>query len=172
MPQFANQQQETIDLTTDEVIIVHENVVSLILTYPRVEQQMDRAGIELVGGMLEYEEHGQLCQTDSMKSYFMLHLMQIDPQPVHIVVAEEKHQDGAKHIHCFVQWIRRNSFPNTYFDFHGMHPNIQICNNPLAGKRYVMKEDLACLRWVKCFDLTNETEGFFSPTPKAPPYWE
>lgn len=169
--------QETIDLTNlqegeeEEVIVVSDRVTSILLTYPRIQDQLARSGIETnPDGSLSYWEHEQLCQSDSIKAFFLNHLLQLDPQPVHIVVAQELHQDGTPHIHCFVQWLQIRTFPNTYFDFHGMHPNILFCHKPAEAKAYVMKDDTDPLQWVITIQLDDEDEGFFSEVP--PPYEE
>lgn len=168
-----SQETQVIDLTAEEELptLVNDDVTSILLTYPRILDQLERAGIELMDdGSLKYFEFDQLCHSGSIKDFFLNHLLQLDPQPAYIIVAQEAHQDGTPHIHCFVQWIRKSSFRNDYFDFHGMHPNILNINNPVGGKRYCTKYDRSYLKWVKCIFIDDEDEGFF---PEAlPPYQE
>lgn len=175
--------QEVIDLTIEEqqpalvsdadtVIETTVPVMSLMLTYPRILDQLERAGVELMdNGMLKYWDQDQLCQCSSIKDFFLIHLLQVDPQPAYIIVAQENHRDDTPHIHCFLQWVNhRHRFPMDHFDFHGMHPNIQMINRPEAAKRYVRKEDLNYLSWVKCIYIDSEDEGFFPHV--LPPYEE
>lgn len=162
---------EVIDLTEDEdqETLVDEPVSSLLLTYPRILDQMERAGIQLMpDGSVKYWEFEQLCQSGSIKDFFLNHLLQLDPQPAYILVAKENHKDETPHIHCMVQWIGKHTFPNDYFDFHGMHPNLLKLNKPKGAKAYCLKDDKSALRWVKCFDLEDDDEGFFTASP--PPY--
>jgi len=159
-----------IDLTEDdEPTYVIENVHSLLLTYPQVKKQMNDNGIEVKDdGKVEYIVDNQLCQVDSIRDFFLVQLLQCPKQPCHVVIGLETHEDGNPHVHCFVQWLHRQSFPNNFFDFGGIHPNIQPINNPLGAKRYVMKEDRSPLKWVMTLTLDDDDEGFFAPA--APPY--
>lgn len=163
--------QETIDLTRSPDVEVHHQVTSILLTYPRVKDQMVRNSVELKeDGSVEYIVDDQLCRAGSIKDFFLCSLLQVDPQPVCIIVALEKHRDGNEHIHCFVQWIDKRSFPATYFDIQGIHPNVVMLNHAGKGRNYCRKEDKQYLQWVKCFDLECDEEGFFSQLP--PPYSE
>lgn len=167
------QETEVIDLTQEPLpeVTVVERVSSILLTYPQVAAQFDRNGIELeADGTVVYEQDDQLCRSGSIKDFFLVQLLQLEPQPACIVVSEEKHKDGNWHIHCFVQWLGARSFPTNYFDFGGIHPNIVMLNHPLKGLNYTRKYDKNYLRWVKCFVLDADDEGFFSQVP--PPYSE
>jgi len=158
--------QLTVDLTIDdnEVDII-DNVHSILLTYPRVEEQLARAGVETRDdGMITWwnPADNHLCQVDSIKKFFLNHLLSLPKQPDFLVVAQEFHQDGSKHIHCFVQWIGKQSFPTTYFDWHTVHPNILHCNKPRAALTYCKKQDLIPLRHVRVINLDEDEEGEFS----------
>lgn len=171
------QPTQLIDLTNDDTtddeapLVVHDQVSSILLTYPQILAQMERNGIELMpDGSVKYWEFDQLCHSGSIKDFFLNHLLQLDPQPAYIVVAQEPHADGNPHIHCFVQWLEKRSFRNDYFNFHGMKPNILHCNNPLGAKRYCYKYDKDCLRWVMCIYIDDDDQGFFPEV--CPPYQE
>lgn len=176
MSQVIDLTQDTIDLTADEVIDLtttetNERVTSILLTYPQVKNQFSRNGITVnEDGTVSYINDGQLCRCGSVKDFFLIHSLQLDPQPVCIVVSEEKHQDGNEHIHCFVQWIGARNYPTNYFDYQGVHPNIVCLNHAMKGLNYCRKYDKNYLRWVKVFELDSDEEGFFSQVP--PPYSE
>lgn len=164
--------REVIDLTEEETTYTTEPVYSMLLTYPRIKDQFERNGIELTAeGKVQYMVDTHLCQVDSIKDFFLIQLLQTDPQPVQVVVAMEDHKDGQPHIHCFVQYLKKSSYRSDYFDFGGVHPNILKCNKPLAALRYCLKEDNAPLRWVMTLTIDSDDEGFFPPSP-PPEYQE
>lgn len=166
-------QPPVIDLTQEEdpEEIVYENVTSILLTYPQLNNQLTRAGIDVQddGTVSFLDDDNQLCQSSSIKHFFLNQLLQFDPQPAYVIVAQEKHKDEQPHIHCFVQWLGKRSYRHDYFDIHGMHPNIKYMNNPPGGKKYARKGG-DFLSWVKTLFLTAENEGFFPDSP--PPYSE
>jgi len=59
----------------------------------------------------------------------------------HILVAQELHQDGNTHFHCYVSFHSKPNIRNErHFDFNGFHPNIAIRPKKRAIE-YATKED-------------------------------
>jgi len=57
-----------------------------------------------------------------------------------LLVAEEIHQDGGRHFHCFVGFAGQISFRDpAKFDFKGCHPNIQAARSAKAVVAYCTK---------------------------------
>jgi len=163
-------QPPVIDLTQDD-LEVHDFVTSVMLTYPRVMEQLERAGVEQTAqGLLWWDEATEhLCQVDGVKKFFLNHLLSCDPKPAYVLIALEKHQDGAEHIHAMVQWTEKRSFTSTHFDWRNVHPNILKLNQPQKARMYVRKSDPQPLRWVRAL-IQDEIEGFFPDS--LPPYKE
>jgi len=58
-----------------------------------------------------------------------------------LLVAEELHQDGNTHFHCYVGFEKRISFRNPdKFDFDGCHPNIQAARSVHRVVAYCTKD--------------------------------
>jgi len=118
------------------------------LTYSNVAQQLERR---------EEGEDGPVSYYDSMKRFFLLKLRALDPEPIRVIVSEENHQDGSKHYHCFCQWLGESRVDHTFFDFCGMHPNIQqLTKHRQAWINYIKKEDFTPEEWVKVIDLDSD----------------
>jgi len=73
-------QPPVIDLTQDD-LEVHDFVTSVMLTYPRVMEQLERAGVEQTAhGLLWWDEATEhLCQVDGVKKFFLNHLLSCGP---------------------------------------------------------------------------------------------
>lgn len=67
----------------------------------------------------------------------------------HVVVAQETHKDGEKHLHCYIQFFRRKQFTDpACFDFvANQHGNYKTVKRGQGGRlgwlRYICKEDKA-----------------------------
>lgn len=58
-----------------------------------------------------------------------------------LIVGEERHMDGGKHYHVFIQWPRKFCSRNTIIlDIEGHHPNIKTGKNTKAMMAYAMKD--------------------------------
>ena len=58
-----------------------------------------------------------------------------------VIVSKELHQDGNTHYHVYAKFSRKKDIRNNrYFDYKGIHPNIQSCRNILAWKQYIKKD--------------------------------
>lgn len=71
-------------------------------------------------------------------------------QPTKAIVAQEFHEDGGIHYHALVQWEERRDVRDCrYFDYRGVHPNMQLTRSPTAVLRYVIKDgDYVNAGWV------------------------
>lgn len=59
----------------------------------------------------------------------------------YLIVCEEKHEDGELHYHALVISKNKKDVRNSaYFDYHGVHPNIQIADNIAAVTTYIKKD--------------------------------
>jgi len=97
----------------------------------------------------------------SMKEAIGFYLSRKDPQPVEVMVSEEHHQDGSLHYHALVQWaMQKKKVGPRYFDYQGVHPNIQVVRNYNAVRTYIQKEDKSAYHWVNFIDLDSDDEGF------------
>lgn len=84
------------------------------LTYPQCELEKERAR-ELLGGIFG--------------------------GPFRYIIGRETHQDGAHHLHAYLEFdnpkrVRRCD----YFDIDGHHPNIQTVRHPIQCQEYCTKE--------------------------------
>jgi hypothetical protein len=60
---------------------------------------------------------------------------------VSATIAKEDHKDGQTHLHCFGKFDRKRNIRDCkYFDFQGVHPNIQSPRNKKATLDYVKKD--------------------------------
>ena len=65
-----------------------------------------------------------------------------------VLVAQESHENGGTHFHCYVEFQRKpNIRQANYFDFQGNHPNIQTVRSKNDVIRYCTKEDIDPLVW-------------------------
>lgn len=61
--------------------------------------------------------------------------------PEELIVAEEKHEDGNKHLHVYVKFEKKLNIKDPrHFDIDGYHPNIQSVHNKNAVTKYVKKD--------------------------------
>lgn len=98
-----------------------------------------------------------------MKDYFFEKLKATTPEPAKIRIAEEKHQDGSFHYHCYVQYVGLVvEVGPCHFDIDGIHPNIQQLRNPHAWNQYIQKDDDP-LEWVVTIVLDTDDEGYDTP---------
>lgn len=56
------------------------------------------------------------------------------------IIAEEKHQDGSPHLHCYLKLRDRTRFRKDLFDLEGYHGNYQIARSFKCVVKYVTKE--------------------------------
>lgn len=62
------------------------------------------------------------------------------------IIAEESHEDGAKHLHAYVEFQRKLDLRNwDVFDFNGHHCNLGAARKPEACINYCKKEDTSPL---------------------------
>lgn len=72
------------------------------------------------------------------------HLRLLQPAPVHLCVAEERHAREGTHFHVLLSWDKRTNIKGqSHFDFRGAHPNIQAARTPKRVYKYITKEDPA-----------------------------
>lgn len=97
----------------------------------------------------------------STKANVGLFLYQREPTPTEVMVSEELHENGERHYHCLVQWaMTKKKVNHDFFNFWGVHPNIQVVRNYWAVKEYITKEDKDPYHRVMYIDLDSEDEGY------------
>lgn len=58
-----------------------------------------------------------------------------------LLVAQEDHQNGGYHFHCYIKLSDRFETRSVrFFDFRGKHPNIEPVRSPKACEKYVTKD--------------------------------
>ena len=63
-------------------------------------------------------------------------------KPEKYLICEEKYESGEPHFHAILVYpIRKNITSPDFFDYLGIHPNIQVMRNMKAAIEYVYKED-------------------------------
>lgn len=138
---------------TRQPLAIPMNSKGLGLTYSNVAQQLAHR---------EQGEDGPLVQYGSVKEGLQLFLINLEPKPVNVRIAEEKHQDGAYHYHVYISWLGNHRCDTHFFDWRGVHPNIQILRNPFAWNKYIEKDDDP-LEWVMIINLDSDDEGYITP---------
>lgn len=59
----------------------------------------------------------------------------------YVIACKELHETGDTHFHALVRFTRAKNLRNqNFFDFNGVHPNIQSCRNPPASIEYIKKD--------------------------------
>lgn len=59
-----------------------------------------------------------------------------------LLVAQETHEDGQPHFHCYLRWSSKPNIRNpNFFDILGFHPNIQTCRSRNQWIQYCTKTD-------------------------------
>lgn len=97
-------------------------------------------------------------QCESDKQCLFDYLLQLKhgsgPLPISVeklLVAQEEHEDGGKHYHCYIRFSAKPNIRNErFFDFDGHHPNIQSTRSVPKWIEYCTKEDtepLANFEW-------------------------
>lgn len=82
--------------------------------------------------------------TKSALATYLLHQNPNDLKlrPTKYLICEQMYDDGTPHFHTILTYPRRKAIENpSFFDFLGIHPNIQIMRNMKAALQYVYKED-------------------------------
>lgn len=84
-----------------------------------------------------------------------------------ILIAEETHEDGDKHMHAYIEFIKKVDIRHwDVFDINGHHCNIQVARKPIACVKYLEKEDKELFTYGSfeefetidnLFDLCRET---------------
>lgn len=78
---------------------------------------------------------------DITREDLCLALKGLCPNWRYILVAEEKHEDGAPHLHAVVQMKARKDIINPrFFDIRTFHPKIESCKDVSASIDYVKKD--------------------------------
>lgn len=73
---------------------------------------------------------------------------------LHVLVAQEQHEDGGTHFHCYIEFERKINITNErLFDFQNLHPNIQSVRSKKNVIKYCTKDDEEPL---VNFDYKNE----------------
>lgn len=110
------------------------------LTYSNPEQQLAAQHVD---------EHNVFHHADSTLDALMGFLRTPSPthRPTRVIVSQELHEDGSFHYHALVQFDNRITVDHEYFNFQGVHPNIQVLRNPFAWEAYV-KKDGTFQEWV------------------------
>lgn len=141
------------------------NTKGIGLTYSNIEQQFkNHLNGELTCSRGEDCTCGEFVPDKAWLAQELLQLPGNDPH--HIIVAEEKHQDGARHFHVYIQWLAPAADVRAdYFDIRGMHPNIQQIKNQSDWVNYIQKEDVQPFVWVPILFLDDsDDEGYDSPS--------
>lgn len=74
------------------------------------------------------------------------HIVLLTPRPEHYRIAEERHADGATHLHALLVYGSRINIKRAdHYDFMGHHPNITAVRSPKRVYNYCGKEDPAPL---------------------------
>lgn len=101
------------------------NAKNFFLTYSNVEQQ----------GWLEFTK-------DELATF-----LNAIPGVEYVITCREVHEDGSPHFHAVVRFEKKKDIRNNrFFDFNGVHPNIQACQNPSASINYCKKDN----EWMEC----------------------
>jgi len=131
-------------------VLNHEGIG---LTYSNVAQQL-----------LTRSDDGGTIAWSSMKDRFGYFLRTLDPPPIAVMVSEETHQDGSFHYHALVRWLGpEQRVDHRFFDYMGIHPNIQQLNDMFAWKTYIEKQDQDPYKWVLTINLDeSDDEGYSS----------
>lgn len=78
------------------------------------------------------------------------------PENIYVLVAQESHEDGNKHLHALVCFKKEKNFKATNcFDIDNHHPNIQSCRSLEASYLYVMKDGEYVEQGTKPFSITR-----------------
>jgi len=94
------------------------------------------------------------CPLD--KNTFMEHALTVF-RASYVLVCEETHADGNKHLHALLQWDRKVDTRNErYFDIDSFHPNIQACRSIRDTTRYIKKDG----DWVESGSIEESTNYF------------
>lgn len=64
-----------------------------------------------------------------------------------VVVAAEKHKDGANHLHAYIEFTTKRRRQTELFDIEGCHGNVQGCKNTKNWLEYITKEDKKPYTW-------------------------
>jgi len=78
-------------------------------------------------------------------------LLKALPDVKHIVVAQEKHEDGNEHLHAYIHFETQKARPTEFFDLEGHHGNVQKCSEVKGWIQYLTKEDKQ--PWTFNFDV-------------------
>lgn len=63
--------------------------------------------------------------------------------PDKLCVAQETHEDGNLHYHCYLYYpSKRNITDPSIYDIDGHHPNMQSCRSPKSVLKYVTKDGI------------------------------
>jgi len=95
-------------------------------------------------------EHVLLTYAQALFTKEALHEHLITLGPEVLLTAEETHQDGGIHFHCYFAFDRRRNInPQRFFNFEDHHPNIEAVRQNKKGARpvidYCTKEDTSPL---------------------------
>lgn len=137
------------------------NIKGLGLTYSNVNQQLKNHPAFTRRVVISEEDEASVLPTREQICQALLNLPGNNPQ--HVVVAQELHQDGNIHFHCYLQWLEPHSNVDAnYFNLWGMHPNVQQIKQQEDWLNYIQKEDVTPFVWVPITYLTSDDEGYTS----------
>lgn len=114
------------------------DVLPLVEEIP-VSQPLGKFSITAKGWFLTYPK----CDLD--KEQAMQLLMAKRPDVERCIVSSEKHKDGSKHLHAYVQLANRFSCKNARFwDIQGFHGNYAAAKSFYAVSKYIIKDGDYC----------------------------
>lgn len=101
------------------------------------------------------------AQTNFEPAELLEHIHTLAPAPSYTLLAQELHQDGQPHIHAAIAYSSRISISDErFYDFNGIHPNIQQCRSWDAVLHYVSKDGQLIERGERPFSSTRPDLSF------------
>lgn len=88
-------------------------------------------------------DSGQKISKQSLANY-LLHQNpnDIKLRPIKYLICEQMYDSGQPHFHCILIYDKRKTIVSqTFYDYLGIHPNIQTMRNMKAALQYVYKQD-------------------------------
>lgn len=92
---------------------------------------------------LTYSNVAQQGWLTFTKEELMAHLLSLGARAV--TVGKELHEDGSPHFHALVEYGNKKNVRNAlFFDFNGVHPNVQAAKSVPASRTYCKKDGDFC----------------------------
>lgn len=99
------------------------------------------------------------CPLDKKTIYDFL--LKLSHPVTKVLVAEEEHQDGGRHYHAYIEFVRKPHIRDQrYFDLHEQHPNISSCRCPRKWIEYCSKEDPEPLSNFDCSGVPRVEQAY------------